>query len=456
MPDSADPPPQSPPRLLITPRWIAPVAPTDTVLADHAVVVQGGRIEAVLPRDEALARHPDARRTDLPDHLLIPGLVNLHGHAAMTLLRGAADDLPLERWLGERIWPLEAALVSDAFVHDGTVLACREMLRGGITTFNDMYFFPEATARAALAMGMRAVLGIIVVDFPSAYGSGPADYLAKGLALRDALRHEPTIGFALAPHAPYSVSDDALREVAKLSAELQLPVHIHVHETAREVAEHVARHGRRPLARLEALGLVGPELIAVHAVHLDDTELRLLATRGATVAHCPSSNLKLGSGIAPVDRLLRSGVAVGLGTDGAASNNRLDLLLEARTASLLAKGSSGDATAFGAHRALRAATLDGARALGMQDLIGSIEPGKFADLAAIDLSDPDMHPIHDPISQLIFTAGREEVTDVWVAGTPVVVKRQMVAQRALDTASDVRARYVVWHNRLGKIVPEAA
>jgi 5-methylthioadenosine/S-adenosylhomocysteine deaminase len=453
MAERPDPPP---PTRLILPRWIAPVEPEATVLVDHAVVVRDGRIEALLPADEAARRHPDAPATRLPGHLLVPGLVNLHSHAAMSLLRGVADDLPLERWLRERIWPLEAGLVSDAFVHDGTVLACREMLRGGVTTFSDMYFFPEATARAALSMGMRAVVGLIVLDFPSAYASGPGDYLGKGLALRDALRHEPTVGFTLAPHAPYTVSDDAFREVAKLSAELQLPVHVHVHETAAEVAEHEARHGMRPLARLARLGLVGPELIAVHAVHLLEAEIRMLAERGAAVAHCPHSNLKLGSGIAPVARMLEAGVVVGLGTDGSASNNRLDLLLEARTASLLAKGSSGNAAAFGAHRALRAATLDGARALGLQGAIGSIVPGKWADLVAIDLSEPDLQPVHDPVAQLIFAGGREQVTDVWIAGEPVVARRQMVAGRATDTVSDVLARYVVWHNRLGKIVPEAA
>jgi 5-methylthioadenosine/S-adenosylhomocysteine deaminase len=450
MPVCAEPP------VLIAPRWIAPVAPDATVLRDHAVVVRGERIEAVLPRAEALARHPGAALVERPDHLLIPGLVNLHGHAAMSLLRGIADDLPLERWLRERIWPIEAALVSDAFVHDGAVLACREMLRGGVTTFNDMYFYPGATARAALSVGIRAVVGIIVIDFPTPYGSGPADYLAKGLALRDALRHEPTIGFALAPHAPYSVSDDALREVAKLSAELQMPVHMHVHETAREVTEHVARYGVRPLARLAGLGLVGPELVAVHAVHLDDAEIRLLAAQGASVAHCPHSNLKLGSGIAPVARMLEAGVNVGIGTDGAASNNRLDILLETRTAALLAKGSSGDAGAFDAHRALKAATLDGARALGMHDRIGSIEPGKYADLVTIDLSDADFGPVHDPVSQLLFSAGREQVADVWLAGSLVVSKRQMLVQRALDAVSEALAQQVVWHNRLGKIVPETA
>ena len=453
---SAAPPRAGPHPQLILPRWIAPVEPDAVVLTDHAVVVRNGRIDSVLPAAEAVHLHPDADALHLPGHLLIPGLINLHSHAAMSLLRGAADDLPLERWLNERIWPLEAGLVSDDFVHDGTVLACREMLRGGITTFNDMYFFPEATARAALSMGMRARVGIIVIDFPSAYGSGPADYLARGLRLRDAMRHEPTIGFTLAPHAPYTVSDDAFREIAKLSAELQLPVHVHVHETAREVAEHEARHGLRPLERLARLGLLGPDLIAVHAVHLSDADIRLLAVHGASVAHCPHSNLKLGSGIAPVVRLLEAGVNLGIGTDGSASNNRLDLLLETRTASLLAKGTSGDAAAFGAHRALHAATLGGARALGLGDEIGSIAPGKWADLVAIDLSDADLQPIHDPVSQLMFCAGREQVTDVWIAGRPVVARRQMIDDRALCTVSEVLGRYAVWHNRLGKIVPEAA
>lgn len=441
---------------LIVPRWIAPIEPEGVVLTGHAVVIRDGRIDAVTPLEEALRTHPEAPRTDLPEHLLIPGLVNLHTHAAMTLLRGVGSDLPLERWLRDHVWPIEADLVSDAFVHDGTVLACREMVRGGVTTFSDMYFFPEAAARAALSMGMRAAIGMVVVDIPTVYASNPAQYLARGLAARDALRHEPRIHFTLAPHAPYSVSDEAFREIATLSAELQLPVHVHLHETAREVAEHEARHGVRPLTRLARLGLVSPELIAVHAVHLNEAEIRLLAENGASVAHCPHSNLKLASGIAPTTRLLAAGVNVGIGTDGSASNNRLDMLSETRTASLLAKGSSGDATALGAHRALHAATLAGARALGLHDRIGSIVAGKSADLVAIDLSDPDLQPVRDPVAQLMFSAGREQVSDVWIAGEPVVVRRQMAARRALDTLADVLGRYVVWHNRLGKIVPEAA
>jgi 5-methylthioadenosine/S-adenosylhomocysteine deaminase len=441
-----------PPRL-ISPRWLAPVADGPAVLTDHTVVLSGERIEAVLPRAQAEARYPQADHLILDQHLLTPGLINAHTHAAMSLLRGVADDLPLERWLHERIWPMEGAVMSEHFVYDGTVLACAEMLLGGTTTFNDMYFFPESTAQAALDLGMRATVGIIVIDFPSAYGSGPQDYLAKGLAVRDRLRHEPTITFTLAPHAPYSVSDAPLSEVARLSAELQLPVEIHIHETAREVADHEAQFGVRPLARLAALGLVGPELIGVHAVHLNESDMRLLADGGASVVHCPHSNLKLASGICPVTSLQERGINVGLGTDGSASNNRLDLLAEARTASLLAKGSTGDAGTFGAHQALRAATLSGARALGRQHELGSIEAGKLADLVAFDFAQDGLADFHDPVAHLLFFASSQQVSDVWIGGRPVVVKRQLTQTRALDALAKVRARKVVWHNRLGQFVP---
>ncbi len=455
MADPVPAPSGGPPRL-VCPRWIVPVEPAGQVLHEHAIVLRGERIEALLPVAQALAQHPQAARLDLPEHLLIPGLVNLHSHAAMTLLRGTAEDLPLQRWLAERIWPLEARLMSEAFAYDGAVLACQEMLRGGVTTFNDMYFFPEATGRAALALGMRAMLGIILVEFPSAYASGPADYLRKGLALRDALRGEPRIGFTLSPHAPYTVSDASFREVAKLAAELQVPVHIHLHETASEIDESQARHGRRPLQRLADLGLVGPDLIAVHGVHLNDAELQLLASHGASIAHCPHSNLKLASGLAPTARMRALGINVGLGTDGSASNNRLDILQEARTAALLAKGAGGDAGCWPAHDTLRAATLAGAQALGMGERVGSLVPGKLADMAAIDLSDVDFALAHDPVSQLLYSAGREQVSHVWIGGELVVAKRQITRSAAVETVSEVVARCRLWHNRLGEIVPEAA
>lgn len=401
---------------VIEPRWIVPVEPAVTVIENHAVVVDGNRIAALLPVAEAVARFPEAARVDLPGHALIPGLVNLHTHAAMALMRGMADDLALMDWLQNHIWPAESRMVSDEFVHDGTLLACAEMLRGGITCFNDMYFFPEAAARAALRAGMRAALGIIAVEFRSAYASDAQDYLAKGIALRDTLRDEPLLSFCLAPHAPFTVSDATFAQIAIYAGELDLPVHIHLHETAHEVDESLAAHGIRPVARLERLGLLGPGLIAVHGVHLDAAEIGLLARHGCSVAHCPSSNLKLGSGIAPVAGLLQAGVNIGFGTDGAASNNRLDLFSEMRLAALLAKGASGNPQTMPAHRALEAATLGGARALGLQDRIGSIVPGKLADLTAVDLSVTELQPCYDPVSHLVYAAGREHVSDVWVGG----------------------------------------
>src|SRR6185503_21371751 len=265
------------------------------------------------------------------------------------LMRGLADDRALMDWLQNHIWPVETRLVSADFVHDGTLLACAEMLRGGVTCFNDMYFFPEAAGRAALAAGMRAMLGIIAIEMRSPYASDAGDYLSKGLAARDACKHEPLLSFCLAPHAPFTVSDATFEKVATYASELDLPVHVHLHETADEVREGVATHGARPIRRLQALGLLGPNLIAVHAVHLLDEEIALLADHGCHVAHCPSSNLKLASGVAPVARLAAGNVNVGLGTDGAASNNRLDVLSEMRLAALLVKGTSGDATVLPAH-----------------------------------------------------------------------------------------------------------
>lgn len=429
---------------VIEPRWVVPVEPATVALEAHAVVIAGDRILAVLPVADAAARYPEAPRIHLPDHVLIPGLVNLHTHAAMTLMRGMADDLALMEWLRNHIWPAEAQLVSDEFVYDGTLLACAEMLRGGITCFNDMYFFPEATARAALQSGMRAALGIIAIEYRSAYASDAQDYLAKGMALRDTLRDEPLLSFCLAPHAPFTVSDATFVQIATYAGELDIPVHIHVHETAQEVADSQAKHGVRPLARLEMAGLLGPGLIAVHSVHLDDREIALFTRHGCSVAHCPSSNLKLASGIAPIPRLLQAGVNVGLGTDGAASNNRLDLFAEMRLAALLAKGGSGDATAMPAHKALECATLGGARALGLQERIGSIVPGKLADLTAVNLAASELSPCYDPVSHLVYAAGREHVSDVWIGG-----ERQLVdGKLAKLDESAIRAKARQWQMRI--------
>jgi 5-methylthioadenosine/S-adenosylhomocysteine deaminase len=427
---------------LLEPRWIVPVEPEGLVLEGHALAVRDGRIEALLPVSDVQNRFPGYERIRLSEHVLIPGLVNAHTHAAMALMRGLADDLPLMRWLEEHIWPAEGKNVSPAMVRDGTLLACAEMLRGGVTCLNDMYFFPEAALEAARAAGMRVALGIIVIEFPTAYGSDAADYLRKGLALRDREGGDPLVSFCLAPHAPYTVSDATFRHVATLAAELDLPVHVHLNETEEEVQRSAAEHGVRPIERMRRLGILGPGLIAVHAVHLEKHEIELLGAHAASIAHCPSSNLKLASGFAPIEALRRAGANVCLGTDGAASNNRLDLMQEMRTAALLAKAVARDAQALPAHAALRAATLGGAKALGIDAVAGSIAPGKSADLAAVALRAPELAPCYDPVSHLVYAAGREHVTHVWVAGEPRVVEGRLEP----GAFGDLENRLQLWQN----------
>jgi 5-methylthioadenosine/S-adenosylhomocysteine deaminase len=429
---------------LILPRWLVPVEPAGAVLEDHAVAVRDGRIEAALPARAALERYADYERIELREHVLIPGLVNAHTHAAMSLMRGLADDLPLLRWLTEHVWPAEMRHASPRFVHDGTLLACAEMLRGGTTCFNDMYFYPEAALEAVLESGMRAALGMIVVEFASSYAADPDDYLEKGLALRDRWREHPLLSFCLAPHAPYTVSDATFRKVATLLGEVDVPLHIHLHETEEEIERSLAEHGVRPIERLRRLGLLGPGLIAVHGVHLNADDMVLLARHGSSVVHCPSSNLKLASGFAPVAKLQAAGVNVALGTDGAASNNRMDSMQEMRLAALLAKAVAQAAEAMPAHAALRAATLGGARALGLDAQIGSIVPGKWADPAALRLAGPELAPCYDPVSHLVYAAGREHVSDVWVGGRRLVAGGTLVNGDRFDL--DTRAE--LWQNSL--------
>ena len=430
--------------LLISARWVIPVEPEGVALAHHSVAVDKGRVVGVLPSEQAEATYRADRHFHLDRHALLPGLINLHTHASMSLMRGFADDLPLMTWLKDHVWPAEAKHISPEFVYDGTLLACAEMLLGGVTCFNEMYFYPEAAARAAIDAGMRAAIGIIALEFPTRYAADADDYIAKGLAVRDALRSEPLLSFCMAPHGPYTVSDRTFSRVATMAEELDLPIHVHLHETLDEIAQSLAQHKARPLARLHALGIVSPRLIAVHAVHVSEEELDLLAQFGASVAHCPSSNLKLASGFAPVAAMLRRGINVGLGTDGAASNNRLDLLQETRTAALLAKAVGSDAEAMPAHRALAAATLHAARALGLGDAIGSIVPGKLADLCALSFDSPLLAPCYDPVSHVVYAAGREQVSHVWVGGEIRVEAGRLsrLDQRDLDN------RALLWQNKL--------
>lgn len=414
MPDA-----KAPLDLLLLPTWIVPVEPAGVILRDHALGIRDGRIALIAAREEAL-RWPAAEVRELPGMLLAPGLINAHGHAAMSLFRGMADDLPLMTWLEQHIWPAEAKWVDEAFVRDGTELAIAEQIKGGITCFSEMYFYPSVASEAVHGSGIKAQITIPVIDFPIPGALDAAEAIRHGLELFSDLKHHPRIKVAFGPHAPYTVSDDKLENIRMLAEELDAGIHMHVQETAFEVQHSLEQRGERPLARLARLGLLGPRFQAVHMTQISDEDLALLVESNTSVIHCPESNLKLASGFCPVERLWLAGVNVAVGTDGAASNNDLDLLGETRTAAMLAKAVAGSATALDAHRALRMATLNGARALGMEQDTGSLEIGKAADMVAFDLSGLAQQPVYDPVSQLIYATGRDCVRHVWVDGKPLL------------------------------------
>ncbi|MCF7969646.1 MAG: TRZ/ATZ family hydrolase [Methylococcaceae bacterium] len=418
---------------LIQARWIIPVEPHDVILEDHALIIHKGRILDILPAQQAHEKYQPKQLEILAEHALIPGLINAHTHLAMTLFRGISADLHLMDWLENHIWPLEKKWVNEAFVRDGTDLAIAEMLRGGTTCFNDMYFFPEITARQAIHHGIRANVGLILIDFPTAWADDPEHYIEKGLALHEELRHESLVRTPFAPHAPYTVSDEPLNQINALAEELNLPIHMHVHETQHEVSQG----DQRPLQRLHKLGLITPSFIAVHMTQLTDAEIKKFAQAGAHIVHCPESNLKLASGFCPVQKCLDAGINVALGTDGAASNNDLDMFGEMRTAALLAKGVAKDASAVSAATALRMATLNGAKALGIDDITGSLSIGKAADVCAIDLSDIENQPIYNAITHLVYSASRHQVSDVWVAGKHCLKNKQLTTLNIEDLKTKV-------------------
>ncbi|MDE2055411.1 MAG: TRZ/ATZ family hydrolase [Xanthomonadaceae bacterium] len=402
--------------LLICARWVVPVEPDRVVLEDHAIAVDDGAIVEVLPAPDASPKYAPRERVDLPEHALIPGLVNAHTHNPMTLLRGLADDLPLMQWLQEHIWPVEAKTIGPEFVRDGVELAIAEMLRGGTTCCSENYFFPDAQAQVYKAHGFRAMVGLPIIEFPSAWAKGRDEYFERALAVHDHWRGDALIGTTFAPHAPYTVADASFERIRTLSDQLDLPVHLHLMETAREVEDSRREHGLRPMQRLQKLGLVNDRLIAVHMTQMSDAEIATCAEAGVSVVHCPESNLKLASGFCPAEKLRRGGVNVALGTDGCASNNDLDMFGELRTAALLAKGVASDAAAFDDAFALRAATLNGAKALQLDAEIGSIEAGKRADLVAVKMDEVETQPLYNVISHLAYAVSRRQVSDVWIDG----------------------------------------
>ncbi len=433
--------------LIIEAGWVVPVVPHGVVLADHAVAVSGGAIVAVLPTAEARARYQARQVVSRPDAALVPGLVNAHTHNPMTLLRGVADDLPLKVWLQQHIWPIEAAVIGPGFVADGVSLAIAEMLRGGTTCCNENYFFPDVQAATYRQHGFRARVGLPVIDFPTAWAASDDEYFDRAGEVHDQWRDDPLVATAFAPHAPYTVSDANFERVRLLSDQLDIPVHLHLHETAQEVQQSVEQHGQRPIARIDRLGLFNDRLIAVHMTQLTEAEIHLCAERGVSVVHCPESNLKLASGFCPACALDRAGVNLAIGTDGCASNNDLDMVGETRTAALLAKAVAQDAAALDAFTALRAATLGGARAIGFDHLVGSLEPGKQADIACIDLAALETQPLHHVVSQLVYAAGRHQVRDVWIAGV-----RKLADYRLADMDADALvAKAREWRERIAQV-----
>ena len=407
------------------PQWIVPIEPHANVLSNHALVIEDAHILALLSSEQARQQYPQAEHITLAQHAVMPGMVNLHAHSAMTLLRGLADDLALMAWLNDHIWPAEKQHVSDQFVFDGSLHAMAEMIRGGTTTVNDMYFFHHAVARAGVQSGMRTVVGCSVLEFPNAYCKDADDYLQKAADVVHDFKGQEGIAFTIAPHAPYTVSDTSFKKVIALADKLEVGIHCHIHESVDELATSLKGYGMRPLARLHQLGLLSPRLIAAHMVHTNDEEISLLHSTGVHIAHNPASNLKLASGLARIHAMQNAGINVGIGTDGSASNNKLDLLGDLRMAALLAKAQSGDPTALNAAQALEMATLAGARALGLADQIGSLVAGKRADVIAIDLSALETTPLYDPISQIVYAAGREQVSHVWVNGRCLMKNREL-------------------------------
>jgi len=433
--------------LIIEAGWVVPVQPHGVVLENYAVVVSGDLIIDILPTPEAAKKYSARKTVSRPDAALMPGMVDAHTHNPMTLLRGVADDLPLMPWLQEHIWPIEAAIMGPEYVSDGVELAIAEMIRGGTTSTNDNYFFPDAQAATYNKYGFRALVGLPIIDFPSAWAKTHAEYFDKACEVHDNYRRDPLVRTAFAPHAPYTVCNDNFERIRLLSDQLDIPVHCHVHETAHEVEESIKVHGLRPIARLDQLGLWNDRMIAVHMTQLSDAEITLCADRGISVVHCPQSNMKLASGFAPVEKLRRAGVNLAVGTDGCASNNDLDMFDELRTAALLAKAVASDATALNAASALHIATLGGAKAIGMADIIGSIEIGKQADLICIDLSAIETQPVYNVISQIVYSCGRQQVSDVWIAGVAKLEEGQLLAMDSIALIQ--KAKH--WRQRIAAI-----
>jgi 5-methylthioadenosine/S-adenosylhomocysteine deaminase len=429
---------------IIHAKWIITGEKTNTPLENHAIIIQNGIIKNIIESDKVNQLYSAKSTTHCASHVLLPGLINSHTHLAMNYFRGLADDLTLMNWLTQHIWPAEQKWVDSEFVRDASLFAMAEMIRSGTTCFNDMYFFLQATAEAADVSGLRAFIGMTVIDVPTAWAKTSEEYIAKGLEFFHQYKNHALITSTLAPHAPYTVGDETLLQIKKIADEHHLKINMHIHETADEVKQSLEKYQMRPLQRLHKLGLVSPQLIAIHMTQINDEDMTILSETKPQIVHCPESNMKLASGTCPVTRLQAHGLNVALGTDGAASNNDLDMLGEMRTAAFLAKHSTHNPTSLSAAEAISLATINGARALGIEKLVGTLEIGKAADFIAITLDEIETLPLYHPTSQLIYAAGRDQVTDVWVNGKQLLKNRQLLT---LDEgALKDKARY--WQQKI--------
>ena len=412
--------------IIISASWIFTANSEDQLLYDYSVVIKDNKIIDLVHQSKVFSEYEADEIYQLTDHILIPGLINTHTHASMSLFKGFADDLSLQDWLNNYIWPAEKKFVNSSFVRDGSILALSEMIKAGVTTFNDMYFYPDATAEASIELGVRSNIGLVVLDFPTNYASDPEDYLSKGFEFRDRWRNEDLITTSIAPHAPYSVSDEAFALINTYSEELGINIHLHLHETQREIDDSINRYGITPVQRLNNLGIINPSLIAAHCVYLNEQDIALLAKNKVSIVHNPSSNMKLGSGIADVAKMLKQNLNVSLGTDSSASNNRLDIMEEMRLASLLLKGTTKSPELLPATQAIKMATINGAKALGLESMIGSIEKNKIADLVAIDLNSIENQPIYNPLSTLVYSSTKSDVSYVWIDGKVKLKEKKLV------------------------------
>lgn len=433
----------------INARWVAPLSASHsrTILHNQAVFVKDGKILAI--QDQQATSHEADKVVELNDHILLPGYVNAHGHAAMSLFRGLADDLPLMTWLNEHIWPAEAKWTTGEFVLDGTRLAIAEMLKCGTTTYSDMYFYPHQGAQAAVESGIRNVSFTPILDFPTNFAQNADDYIEKAVAAHKHYHNQPRITLGLGPHAPYTVSDAPLKEVTTLADQLDIPVQIHLHETAFEVAKSLEEKGKRPTQRLADLGFLTERVSCVHMTQISDDDIQILQQTGASVVHCPESNLKLASGFCPTAKLLSNGINLGLGTDGAASNNDLNIQGEMKTAAMLAKAVAEDAAALPAWQALEMATIGSAKSLGIDDQVGSLDVGKWADMQAVNLSQLGQNPLYDPISQLVYTDSSRATEYVWVEGKALLEKGQLSEASGLDEEQLI-ANAVQWQKKISQ------